>query len=254
MDLEVAKKEFLKYVGNYDETNPHIKRKRDHSLRVMQISEAIATNLGLEKEEVELATLIGLLHDIARFEQATVYKTFKDSKSIDHGDFGVKILTENNFIRKFIKEEKYDDIIKIAIKNHNKFEIEDGLDDTQLLFSKIVRDADKIDILYQGTYLSQLDIIHDIEKEKLSPEEIISFKEKRTVNREKDLKHTGSIKQVLVQLGFPFGIYFKESFTLLKDLNYIDKIIDRFNFEDKQTKELMEEVRNILNNYIDIKG
>ena len=253
MNLEQAKKEFLKYVSNYDETNFHIKRKIDHSLRVMQVSETIATNLRLEQEKIELAALIGLLHDIARFEQVRIYNTFKDSISFDHGNYGVKILTENNYIRKFIQEDEYDDIIEIAIKNHNKFAIEDGLNEKELLFSKIIRDADKLDILYQATYLSWLDIMDEVEKAKLTSEEITSFREKRTVNREKDLIQNGEIKRILITLGFPFGIYFKETFKILQQTDYINKIIDRFNFKEKQTKELIEEVRDMLNNYIDTK-
>ena len=36
--------------------------------------------------------LIGLLHDIGRFEQVKVYDTFSDIDSIDHADYGVEIL------------------------------------------------------------------------------------------------------------------------------------------------------------------
>ena len=35
----------------------------------MEISKKIAESLKLTQEEIELATLIGLLHDIARFEK-----------------------------------------------------------------------------------------------------------------------------------------------------------------------------------------
>ena len=143
MNLEKAKEEFLKYTKSYDLNNSNIFRKQTHSLRVMEISKQIAEGLNLTQEEVELATLIGLLHDIARFEQYTRFKTFKDSLSIDHGNLGVEILDKD--IRKYIKTDKYDEIIKIAVKNHNKYAIESGLTKEQELFSKIVRDADKID-------------------------------------------------------------------------------------------------------------
>lgn len=251
MNKEQAQKEFIKYISNYDQTNPHIKRKRDHSLRVMQISEKIATEIGLNQEQINLASLIGLLHDIARFEQIKKYNTFKDSISFDHGDYAVKILTEDNYIRNYISDDKYDNIIKTAIKNHNKFQIEEGLQNEQLLYTKIIRDADKLDILYQGTYLSWLDIKSNIEKAQITPQEITSFIEKRTVNREKDLNHTDKfIKRVLITLGFPFDINFGISFQILKQTDYINKIINRFNFQNSQTRELMEQVRTIINDYI----
>lgn len=58
----------------------------------MKISKRIAKGMKLTQEEIDIATLIGLLHDIARFEQYTKYHTFKDAESIDHGDLGAEIL------------------------------------------------------------------------------------------------------------------------------------------------------------------
>lgn len=127
IDIEKAKKEFMNYANNYDKENRKIILKISHSFRVMEQSKKIAESLSLDDEQVNLATLIGLLHDIARFEQMRRFGTYVDSKSIDHGDLGAEILSDKNFIRKFIDEDKYDYIIITAIKNHNKFKIQDGL-------------------------------------------------------------------------------------------------------------------------------
>ncbi len=49
-------------------------------------------------------------------------------------------------IRDFIQDNQYDDIIKVAILNHNKYKLETkGLTEKQILHSKIIRDADKTD-------------------------------------------------------------------------------------------------------------
>ena len=143
--------EFLKYTEKYDLEDENIQRKKEHSLRVMNISETIARKLNLSEEEIQLSTLIGLLHDIARFEQYKRYQTFKDSNSFDHGNYALKIL--NRDIRKYIEQDDYDEIIRKAIKNHNKFIIEDELTKKEELFAKIIRDADKIDILYESVEL-----------------------------------------------------------------------------------------------------
>ena len=66
--------EFLKYTEKYDLEDENIQRKKEHSLRVMNISETIARKLNLSEKEIQLSTLIGLLHDIARFEQYKQYK------------------------------------------------------------------------------------------------------------------------------------------------------------------------------------
>ena len=142
---------FDKYTSNYNLNDPKIKLKYDHSIRVMKLSKKYATKLGYSKEDVELATLIGLLHDIGRFEQIKVYNTFDDSKSIDHALYGVKVLFEQNLIKQIPVEEKYYRIIEKGVKNHNKYKIEEGLSEQELLHAKIIRDADKIDILYAAS-------------------------------------------------------------------------------------------------------
>ena len=252
MNIEEAKKEFLEYTNKYDLTNFHIKRKISHSLRVMELSNTIAKNLNLSTEKVELATLIGLLHDIGRFEQMTIYKTFDDRKSIDHGNFGVEILKNNNYIRNYIKEDIYDNTIFTAIKNHNKFEIEDNINENELLFCKIIRDADKIDILYQGTNITWVNNIETLENVKITEDDIQAFVEKRLVNRNKDLiQASRDLRHFLTVLGFIFDINFDISYKILKENDYINKIIDRFDFKDEETKENVEKVRNIVNMYID---
>ena len=148
INLKNAKQEFIRYTEKYDLNNEHIKGKQEHSIRVMNISRQIAESLKLTPEEIEVATLIGLLHDIARFEQYKKYGTFKDLESIDHGDFGAEILEKD--IRKYIENNKYDEIIIKAVKNHNKFKIEEGLTYEEELFAKIIRDADKLDLFYHS--------------------------------------------------------------------------------------------------------
>ena len=185
MDISKAKKEFIKYTNNYDTQNEHIAMKIGHSIRVMDISGEIAKDLNLKDEQIELAKMIGLLHDIARFEQWTRYKTFKDSKSIDHGDLGVEILKENDFIRKFVDEEKYDKIILTAIKNHNKYKIEKNLTEEELMFSKIIRDADKLDIMYEGVEIFWEDEqeVKEIEQSDITPEVYEQFISYSHINR-----------------------------------------------------------------------
>ena len=63
------------------------------------------TMLNLSEEDILLAELIGLLHDIGRFEQIKNYHTFLDKESIDHAEYGNKILFEDDLIRNFITED-----------------------------------------------------------------------------------------------------------------------------------------------------
>ena len=146
IDMIEAKKAFKEYVKKYNPEDEKIKIKIVHIEKVAENSKRIAQNLGLSQEDVELAELIGLLHDIGRFEQVRLYHTFVDKDSINHGEYGAKILFEDGLIRNFIKDNKFDKIIKLAIVNHNRADIEEDLTERERLHAKIIRDADKTDI------------------------------------------------------------------------------------------------------------
>lgn len=127
LDINNAEKQFKEYLKNFDTENEKNKLKIVHTYGVVKASEYIAKDLNLSEEDIYLAKLIALLHDIGRFKQIKLYDNFIDNmENNNHADYGVKILFEENLIRKFIEDDKYDDIIYKAIFNHNKYKIEDG--------------------------------------------------------------------------------------------------------------------------------
>ena len=145
--LNKLQKEFDDYTKDYLKYY-RCELKYNHSYRVMELSKIISESISLSEDDIELSQIIGLLHDIGRFDQFKYYNSFVDINTIDHGDLGVYLLKKDNNIRNYIIDSKYDNIIYNAIRNHNKFIIDSNLDDRELLFSKIIRDADKIDIMY----------------------------------------------------------------------------------------------------------
>lgn len=246
LDNIKARQELKKYIEKYDISNSRIKLKAAHIYRVADLAKQIATELNLNKEEIELAELIGLLHDIGRFEQLKIYDTFSDRESVNHGELGVKILRENNFIENFCKEEKYYDIIYTAILNHNKYKIEEGLDEETLLQSKIIRDADKIDILnllvtesFETLYKKD-----SIMNETMTEKVFNIMMEGKQVDR-KYIKN--NMDSWISNISYVYDINFKQSFKILKEKNYVNKIMDR-----TKTKEV-EKIREYVNNYIDNK-
>ena len=247
INLSQAKEEFEKYVKPYGRDNVKICRKIEHSYRVIKVAEQIAKTLKLEEEDLELAKLIGLLHDIGRFEQIRIYDTFSDKDSIDHADLGVKILFEDGLIRKFIEDDKYDNIIYKAIKNHNKYAIEDGLDEKELLHAKIIRDADKTDIyeVYIRDIESNENAIFNydnISKEKISDKVLEAVKEHKLVDRYYTVNEAD---RYVAALAFIFDFNFKKGLELVKERQYITKLINRVRTENNEEEmEVIE--RNIL--------
>ena len=241
-----ARQVLKKYIEKYDFSNPRIKLKAAHIYRVADVSKQIATELKLTKEQIDLAELIGLLHDIGRFEQLRIYDTFSDRESINHAEMGVKVLKENNFIKEFCNDEKYYDIIFTSILNHNKYKIDETLKGETLLQSKIIRDADKIDILNLLVFES----FETLFKKKEIINEPITEKVLSTMLEGKQIERKyqkTSMDDWASNLGYIYDINFKPSFKILKEKGYADKIIDR-----TPTPE-MEEIRKYINIYIDEK-
>lgn len=147
INIQKTENVFLDYVKNYDINNGRIKLKMIHILNVAKNCNDIAKSLNLDDEKVKLAYLIGIFHDIGRFEQVRIYNTFSDKDTgLDHAEYSLKVLYEDGLIEKFIDTHEYDDIIKKAVFYHNKAKIADDVKGDALIFSKIIRDADKIDI------------------------------------------------------------------------------------------------------------
>ena len=255
IDLIKAKKAFKDYISNYDINIPKIKIKISHMYHVSEISRKIAKEIGLPKEEQELAELIGLLHDIGRFEQVRLYDTYSDKISVDHGQKGVEVLFGDKLINEFIDDDSYYPVIYKAVNNHNKFEVEKGLTQHEMLHCKIIRDSDNVDIFRASLESERLEEVghigcSDISKEILSPEFFEGFK------KEKPLLYVNAKSDMDVMVAIIAHIYiieFSESLKIIRDNDYINKFVKRLYCQDEYTKQKMDEIAQIAMNYINKK-
>ena len=256
IDIEKAKKTFKNFLNNYNKNELGFELKIVHTYHVVNNAREIATKLNLPEEDIKLAELIALLHDIGRFEEITVLKKF-DSVKFDHASHGVKMLFENNLIRDFIEDESYDQIIKLAIDNHSRLEIQEGLDERCLLHSKIIRDADKLDNFrlkkeepIEEIFPGQVKCIEDMENSRLSDKIYETVKNKKCVDIH---DRVTPLDYWVCILAFTFDLNFKESYKIVKENNYVDFSIERFKYRDCDTQKRMENIRNIINEYINTK-
>ena len=245
MDYNIE--EFKRYADDYLKLGDPIVLKIDHTLRVVELCEEIAKSLNLNDNDIELAKTCGLLHDIARFEQFKQYQTYADKKSIDHGDLGYEILTENNYINKYHYKKENENIILSAVRFHNKKDVPEELSDREKLFLKITKDADKIDILYLTTIGH---IIHHLDDTEFSEGIIDSIKKNKVTD--KNFVKTKA-DQISISLGFIFETYFPLSIKIIHEKDYLNKVIDIYKEKsiNKKTKEQFEEIRSILNKYVE---
>ncbi len=253
IDIELAKKVFAEYVRNYNPENGKIALKIKHIYRVADICREIAIKDGFNEEEQNLAELIGLLHDIGRFEQVRLYNTFVDAKSVNHAEMGVKVLFDEGLINRFIEDRKYDEIIKTAILNHNKGKICEDVSGNALDFCKIIRDADKTDIFYVLNTEKIGDIYEkeDISEDLISDEIFREFKEDRIIDY-KQRKSSADIMVSHIAYVFDFNYYY--CLKKIKDCKYIEKLVKRANYKNPDTIRKMNEIVEIANRFIDEKG
>ena len=254
IDRKKVKNIFKKYTDNYDTSDEKIKLKVDHTYRVAALSERIARSLGLGDDDTNLAWLIGMLHDIGRFEQLKNYGTFSDAESIDHAHYGVELLFEDGLIEKFasenaakdlkgtkylketaVKSESEEketkeiselDILRKAIWNHSAYRVEEGLSERVRMFCNIIRDADKIDIL-KVNYDVTLEVIYDVTTEelknsKVTDEVMNAFMEHHAVLR--SLKKT-PIDNLIGHAALVFELVYSESFKIVREQGYLEKML-----------------------------
>ena len=222
---------FDKYVKQFNIDDNEIKEKYNHSYRVMEYSIAIATSLNMSKEDIKTVAISGLFHDIARFEQWVSFKTWQTKKSFDHGDRGYKILSDG-LIDGLISDEKEKRIILLAVKNHNKYKVEDNLEEKEMLICNIIRDADKIDIIETQGSINK--------KYKIKDELINCLLKKEMISNnliENDLDYLFRI------IAFIFDLNFKYSYKYLLDNKIIDTKIDLIEkYGDKNLDSLKKDL------------
>ena len=257
INLKQCKEVFLNHLDHYeDKSTVGFDLKLKHTFRVMRISKELCKKINISKEESKLAQVVALLHDIGRFEELLYMKKL-DSSKFDHSTVGVKVLFEDNVIDKFSLDKKYYNTIQVAVLNHSRKTIPEGLREEELLQTKIIRDADKLDNFvlkinrkieecFPGNIKTKSEVedslITDKVYESIMNSECVDVHDRKT-----------KLDLFICVLGFVYDLNFRESLEIVKENDNINRIIDRFNYSNSETKEKMENIRKQLNNYIEEK-
>ncbi len=225
----------------------NIKLKEDHSLRVCENIILIGKSLNLNENELFTAETIALFHDIGRFEQFKEYNTFDDRKSENHAALGVKVLEESNVLSCLPESEQ--ELIINSVKFHNMQKIPGNISPDCMLFSKLIRDADKIDILKVVTdyYLEkdknpnpalELELSNSQEYLHQFIEDILNCRISKN-----NLKTCNDMK--LLHLTWLFDVNFQVTFSYIKKRNYLEKIINALP-DDENIRMVHEHLKKYL--------
>jgi putative nucleotidyltransferase with HDIG domain len=246
---------FKEYTEKFHSDDFHFQRnielKRNHSYRVWKNIKDLAKNNKLSDNDQLIAETAGILHDIGRFEQFRLYKTFYDKESENHATLGVKVINKFNILKEIPEDEKTT-ILK-AIENHNKKGIPQNEPEKDTLFIKLLRDADKLDIWYVVTeYYCQKDkktnntLQLDLpDKPEINPKNIEDLLNENMVDLH-NLKTLNDFK--LLQLGWIYDLNFKRSYEILKEKEYLSKIFDAL-----PDIESIKTIKNKIHSFLDNK-
>lgn len=266
---------FAEYVRNYDPSDEKIKLKIDHTYRVAGLCQRIAESLGLSEPDVDIAWLLGMLHDIGRFEQIRRFGTFNDVQSVDHAEFGADLLFKEGLIRKFAEgyyeecelarswNEEAEQIIKnnehhnkdtglleMAIRQHNKYRVKEALTERQRMFCDILRDADKVDIFKVNADIP-MEIIYDVTTEELkngiiTKEVLESFYKKETVLKS---VRRSAVDHIVGHISLLFELVYKESYRQAKEQGYVYKLLD-FKSDVPEVNAEFDDMRKYVDEFL----
>ena len=197
----------------------------------------LAKFLKLSTHDTELAEIIGLFHDVGRFRQYSIYKTFNDADSEDHADLALKVIDELEFFKELSAPDY--ELVKFAIQNHNKKVVAPTDDERKILFAKIIRDADKLDIYrVLEPFLAQenADKMPQFIKSKgnlvadISPDFVENFVTGEQADYRK-IRTNGDRK--IVRLMWIYDINFSWTMRKIIERGYIDKIVENLPMDEK---------------------
>ena len=243
---------FADYVEKFRSGNPDFRRnielKVDHTGRVCEEILDVGESLGLKGEDFCLAEAAALFHDIGRFEQYARYGTYRDLVSEDHAVLGARVLRENRVLDRLELQAR--DLILRTVSYHNRVALPENETERCLYFSRLLRDADKLDIWRVVIdYYTQkngprnetieLDLpdtpdISDRVYEDLMAGRLVRVDCLRTLN---DFK--------LLQMSWIFDVNFPRTFQLVRERAYL-KIIRDTLLPSKRVMEVFSKVQSYL--------
>lgn len=248
--MKYATKAFEKYLDSFDRTNPKISLKIVHTYGVVHYTKQICQKMGLSQEDTNLSLLIALLHDIGRFEQVRLFDSFEHT-TMSHAHFGVELLKKDQFIRKFIKDDQYDEIIYRAIYHHSDYKLENINDEKTLFFCQMIRDADKLDNC-RVKLVDPIEILLNETKEEVGSENIDDKVWQSCLNKESVLlsDRKSKVDYWVSYIAYFFDINFKESFQIIEENDFVSKTIHRIPYSNSDTKRKMETLEGFTKEFI----
>lgn len=246
--LKHVKTFFIQYASSFRKEDPvyndHIKLKQHHTAGVVKEISQLALLLGFNKDEIAFAEVIAWLHDIGRFEQYNTYATFADAESENHAKIALRVIEKNNLLKGFSSDQVQ--IVERTILNHNQKQIPNDELEQVDFYSRLLRDADKLDI---WRVMLQTNIFHTIKNEKLPDNYHVSdrllsyFREHQTIPLDEVDSFYDSI---LFRLSWVFDLNFDCALEQFQERNLTKKFLEKLPLSER-----LQVIERSINSYID---
>lgn len=236
------------FCGEDGELHPLAVLKLNHSRRVGFEARGIACGMDWNAEDIALAEIAGILHDIGRFDQLRRFGTFADHKSVDHGEHGFEIIGETGLLE--LVPAAQQQAVLDSVRYHNRKAIPRRLSESSRRIVNLVRDADKLDILYivsdtiqRQSYLEQPEILLEVEIDAPpSPELVQQVLENRSVSY-------SAVRSLcdfnLMRLAWVYDINYAQSLRRAKEKGHFRKIMEMLP-ESPEIAEIISQAENHL--------
>lgn len=252
INLQYARDAFDRYLQDFDRENEKILLKIIHTENVASCAREIAFRMKLSEEDCQLAELIALLHDIGRFEQIRLFDSFEPT-TMDHAGFGVELLFgERQMIRQFAEEDTWDEIIRTAIGRHSDFSVGKIEDPRTLLHARLIRDADKLDNC-RVKLEESIEVMLGVDEKTVGQQRITDRIWEACLRHESILsaERVTKMDYWVSYVAYFFDINFAETFSIIKEENYVHRIIDRIPYSDRETAEKMDQLGKMVESHME---
>lgn len=258
-DREVILPRILEFFSIYDITRERTREmceaKIEHSLHVASNCERIAQGHGFDRYNTDLAWLIGELHDFGRFGQIVVTHSFRDNDRWNHAHLGAKLLFKYGLIDGLVPN--WDDVcredqlvIQKAVNHHSDFHLPDDLTERELMFCRLIQEADQIDI-FRTIVESGWETIYSHTKEEIlstgfSDEIVQAFFYHELADYS---KRTTYADYHLAHLALCFGLRTRAARERVMEQGYLARMMD-IQFAQPEVQETFVKIKAEVNDHL----
>lgn len=218
---------FQSLIIDFPDSQHQIDEIRGHSLRVVANSAMLADVVLQTEEERRLAVLSAMFHDLGKASLLT-----KNTEPLviqrEHAALSAKIIQQMDFFQLLTAEEQL--IVLKSVENHNQIKLPKLDNEQQIMYAKLLRDADKLDVFDTSfRFFKERYAVQPLITKELSTHPEVSEKILKSIWAGKsaafeDMKSMNDFKLVLISM--VFDLNFKYTFRVMSEKQYIQKIYE----------------------------